>query len=236
MVELSDNQKVQPTFLILLTGWTIWLSESSTLRKCIFGYWLGLNFLIIKKFKSSVWTFWLSESSTMCGWTFWGWTFWLHPTYWHTDILTCWHTDMMFSDIVLTFWTTFILITKLKNCILTYWHIDIVTCWHIDIRTYWHTEILFSDILLTFWTTFLLITKLRIDLKFWPYHSYWGGHQDYGQPKTVFQVQWPVIQILSQWWPLFHLQWLGLILHLLQWVEFRLLENMSCDNIVCPSW
>ena len=100
-------------------------------------------------------------------------------TYGHIDILTCWHTDMMFSDIVLTFWTTFILITKLKSCILTYWHIDILTCWHIDIRTYWHTEILFSDILLTFWTTFLLITKLRIDLKFWPFFSlFWGGHQD----------------------------------------------------------
>ena len=90
------------------------------------------------------------------------------------------------KEFLMTFWTTFILITKLKSCILiywhidilTYWHIDILTCWHIDIRTYWHTEILFSDILLTFWTTFLLITKLRIDLKFWPHNSFWGGHQD----------------------------------------------------------
>ena len=94
------------------------------------------------------------------------------------NMLTDWHTDTMFSDIILTFWTTFILITKLKSFILTYWHIDIQTCWHIDIRTYWHTEILFSDILLTFWTTFLLITKLRIDLKFWPSFCFWGGHQD----------------------------------------------------------
>ena len=67
----------------------------------------------------------------------------------------------------MTFWTTFILIPKLKSCILTYWHIDIAkkifltSCWHSeqllfwslgsevntifgssDILTYWHTDIL----------------------------------------------------------------------------------------------
>ena len=143
MVELSDNQKVQPTFLILLTGWTIWLSESSTLRKCIFGYWLGLNFLIIKKFKSSVWTFWLSESSTHV---------WLN--FLRLNFLTT--SDMMFSDIVLTFWTTFILIPKLKSCILTYWQLKL-TCWH--------TDIMFSDIRL--WWHWTWRRKCRPDHGWW---------------------------------------------------------------------
>ena len=32
----------------------------------------------------------------------------------HTDIRTYWHTEILFSDILLTFWTTFLLITKLR--------------------------------------------------------------------------------------------------------------------------
>ena len=34
--------------------------------------------------------------------------------FWHIDIRTYWHTDIMFSDILLTFWRTFVLITKLR--------------------------------------------------------------------------------------------------------------------------
>ena len=48
--------------------------------------------------------------------------------------------------LLMTFGTIFILIPKLKSCILTYWHTDILTYWHVDIPiwcfliSFWHSE------------------------------------------------------------------------------------------------
>ena len=53
-------------------------------------------------------------------------------------------------DILLTFWTTFVLITKLKSG-----SVCLSVCLSVRLSFY------FSDILLTFGTTFVLITKLK---------------------------------------------------------------------------
>ena len=53
-------------------------------------------------------------------------------------------------DILLTFWKTFVLITKLKSL-----SVFLSVCLSVRLSFY------LSDILLTFWTTFVLITKLK---------------------------------------------------------------------------
>ena len=85
--------------------------------------------------------------------------------------------NFLHNFLLMTFGTTFILIPKLKSCILTYRHIDIRTYWRTDILTCWHTDMMFSDIVLTFWTTFILIPKLKsciltywhTDIDIWAY-------------------------------------------------------------------
>ena len=88
----------------------------------------------------------------------------------------------------MTFWTTFILIPKLKSCILTYWHIDILTYWHIDIAkkifltSCWHSE------QLLFWSLGSEVNKIfgppspsRADIR-----TYRAA---FGQPKIGTQLK-----------------------------------------------
>ena len=103
-------------------------------------------------------------------------------TYGHIDILTCWHTDMMFFYIVLTFWTTFILITKLKSCILTYWHTDMLTYWDISksstFKKFNHTWVELSDnrkVQLWSWTNWLSESSTHILMTLWQYDILFMG-------------------------------------------------------------
>ena len=62
--------------------------------------------------------------------------------------------NFLHNFLLMTFGTTFILIPKLKSCILTYRHIDIRTYWHTDMLTYRYD---------VFWYRFDILNNFHFD-------------------------------------------------------------------------